>query len=126
MVGAGAKVLGAITIGPNTRIGAGSVVVRDVESDSTVVGIPGRVIHQSGVRINPLAHSALPDAEASVIRNLMERIDELESTVGNLQRCLKQVAEGRALSEMCRGEAQSLKDKEILEFLGESQPKKSG
>ena len=53
VVGAGAKVLGAITIGTNTRIGAGSVVVRDVEGDCTVVGIPGRVIHQSGVRINP-------------------------------------------------------------------------
>ena len=62
VVGAGAKVLGAISIGTNTRIGAGSVVVRDVEADCTVVGIPGRVIHQSGVRINPLAHSALPDA----------------------------------------------------------------
>ena len=45
--------LGAINIGANTRIGAGSVVVRDVEADCTVVGIPGRVIHQSGVRINP-------------------------------------------------------------------------
>ena len=50
------QVLGAISIGTNTRIGAGSVVVRDVEADCTVVGIPGRVIHQSGVRINPLAH----------------------------------------------------------------------
>ena len=119
VVGAGAKVLGAITIGANTRIGAGSVVVRDVESDSTVVGIPGRVIHQSGVRVNPLAHSALPDAEANVIRNLMERIDELESTVGNLQRCLQEVAEGRAIREECRGESQNLKDREILEFLGE-------
>ena len=119
VVGAGAKVLGAISIGTNTRIGAGSVVVRNVESNCTVVGIPGRVIHQSGVRINPLAHSALPDAEANVIRNLMERIDELESTVGNLQRCLREVAEGRALREVCRGEAQNLKDREILEFLGE-------
>ena len=120
VVGAGAKVLGAISIGTNTRIGAGSVVVRNVESDCTVVGIPGRVIHQSGVRVNPLAHSALPDAEASVIRNLMERIDELESTVGNLQRCLREVAEGRALREVCRGEAQNLKDREILEFLGDN------
>jgi len=120
VVGAGAKVLGAITIGTNTRIGAGSVVVRDVEENCTVVGIPGRVIHQSGVRINPLAHSALPDAEANVIRNLMERIDELESNVGTLQRCLREVAEGRALREVCRGEAQSLKDREILEFLGDN------
>ena len=62
VVGAGAKVLGAIEVGANTRIGAGSVVVRNVEQNCTVVGIPGRVIHQSGVRINPLAHSALPDA----------------------------------------------------------------
>ena len=121
VVGAGAKVLGAITIGTNTRIGAGSVVVRDVESDCTVVGIPGRVIHQSGVRVNPLAHSALPDAEANVIRNLMERIDELESTVGNLQRCLQEVAAGRQLRDICRGEAQSLKDREILEFLGDAE-----
>ena len=120
VVGAGAKVLGAINIGANTRIGAGSVVVRDVDADCTVVGIPGRVIHQSGVRINPLAHSALPDAEANVIRNLMERIDELESTVSNLQRCLKEVAEGRQLRDVCRGESQSLKDREILEFLGEN------
>ena len=120
VVGAGAKVLGAISIGTNTRIGAGSVVVRNVESDCTVVGIPGRVIHQSGVRVNPLAHSALPDAEASVIRNLMERIDELESTVGNLQRCLREVTEGRALHDVCRGEAQNLKDREILEFLGDT------
>ena len=119
VVGAGAKVLGAIQVGTNTRIGAGSVVVRDVENDCTVVGIPGRVIHQSGVRINPLAHSALPDAEANVIRNLMERIDQLESQVGNLQACLKAVAAGKPLSEICRGESQSLKDREILEFLGE-------
>ena len=70
VVGAGAKVLGAIQIGTNTRIGAGSVVVKNVEANSTVVGIPGRVVHQSGVKINPLAHSALPDTEASVIKNL--------------------------------------------------------
>jgi serine O-acetyltransferase len=120
VVGAGAKVLGAITIGANTRIGAGSVVVRDVDDNCTVVGIPGRVIHQSGVRINPLAHSALPDAEANVIRNLMERINELENTVSNLQHCLREVAAGRQLSDVCSGESQNLKDREILEFLGEN------
>ena len=120
VVGAGAKVLGAIQVGANTRIGAGSVVLRDVEPNSTVVGIPGRVIHQSGVRVNPLAHSALPDAEANVIRNLMERIDHLENTVTNLKRCLQEVAAERQLLDECSGEAQNLKDREILEFLGES------
>ena len=122
VVGAGAKVLGAITVGANTRIGAGSVLLRDVASDSTVVGIPGRVIHQSGVRIDPLAHSALPDAEARVIRNLMERIDNLESQVGQLQGCLREVAAGRPLLEACAGKAQNLRDREILEFLGEGIP----
>ena len=119
VVGAGAKVLGAITVGANTRIGAGSVLLRDVASDSTVVGIPGRVIHQSGVRIDPLAHSALPDAEARVIRNLMERIDNLESQVSQLQGCLREVAAGRPLLEACAGKAQNLRDREILEFLGD-------
>jgi serine O-acetyltransferase len=122
VVGAGAKVLGAITVGANTRIGAGSVLLRDVASDSTVVGIPGRVVHQSGVRIDPLAHSALPDAEASVIRNLMERIDNLESQVNQLQGCLREVAAGRPLLEACAGKAQNLRDREILEFLGEGLP----
>jgi serine O-acetyltransferase len=119
VVGAGANVLGAITVGSNTRIGAGSVVLRDVQPDSTVVGIPGRVVHQSGVRIDPLAHSALPDAEARVIRNLMERIDVLENDLAQLQQCLRDVAAGRPLKEGCGAKAQNLKDREILEFLGD-------
>jgi serine O-acetyltransferase len=120
VVGAGAKVLGAITVGANTRIGAGSVLLRDVAPDSTVVGIPGRVIHQSGVRIDPLAHSALPDAEARVIRNLMDRIDALESELASTQACLRELAAGRPLRDPCMGESQNLRDREILEFLGES------
>ena len=120
VVGAGAKVLGAIRIGTNTRIGAGSVVVGNVENDCTVVGIPGRVIHQSGVRINPLAHSALPDAEANVIRNLMERIDQLETQLNSLQSSLRDISEGRSPKSISAGKAQSLKDREIIEFLGES------
>ncbi|WP_341885613.1 serine O-acetyltransferase [Synechococcus sp. UW140] len=106
VVGAGAKVLGGITVGTNTRIGAGSVLLRDVEHDCTVVGVPGRVIHQSGVRIDPLAHSQLPDAEAQVIRNLMERIDALENA-------LQQEKRGSEPG----GTSQSLRDREIIEFL---------
>ena len=121
VIGAGAKVLGAIEVGANTRVGAGSVVVRNVEANCTVVGIPGRVIHQSGVRINPLAHSALPDAEANVIRNLMERIDQLEGQVRNLQDILRTTAaaQGNNLDDVRGGKAQNLKDREILEFLGD-------
>ncbi len=121
VIGAGAKVLGAINVGTNTRVGAGSVVVRDVEANSTVVGIPGRVVHQSGVKVNPLAHSALPDAEANVIRNLMDRIDQLENQVTALQISLKDVMEGRMPKDILSGKSQNLKDKEIIEFIGGNQ-----
>ena len=121
VVGAGAKVLGAITVGTNTRIGAGSVVVRNVEADSTVVGIPGRVVHQSGVKVNPLAHSALPDAEASVIRNLMKRIDNLENQILSYQKYLPENLEGTQDSTEWAGESQSLRDKEIIEYLGDQE-----
>ncbi|MBO3461296.1 serine O-acetyltransferase [Aetokthonos hydrillicola Thurmond2011] len=85
VVGAGAKVLGNIQIGNNVRIGAGSVVLRDVPSDCTVVGIPGRIIHRSGVRVEPLEHGSLPDAEAQVIRVLVDRIEKLEQQIEKMQ-----------------------------------------
>jgi serine O-acetyltransferase len=84
VVGAGAKVLGNIQIGNNVRIGAGSVVLRDVPSDCTVVGIPGRILYRSGVRVNPLEHGSLPDSEAAVIRTLVDRIEALEQQLQDL------------------------------------------
>ena len=120
VVGAGAKVLGGIRVGTNTRIGAGSVVVKNVEANSTVVGIPGRVVHQSGVKINPLAHSALPDTEANVLRNLMERIDQLESDILGLQDLVIKIQTNRNKDDIIIGESQNLRDKEIIEFIGDS------
>ena len=119
VVGAGAKILGSITVGSNTRIGAGSVVVRNVEENSTVVGVPGRVVHQSGVKVNPLAHSALPDAEANVIKNLMDRIDSLENEILKLQKTLECIASSESIDISKLGDSQNLKDKEIFEFLGD-------
>ena len=119
VIGAGAKVLGAINVGANTRVGAGSVVVRDVEADSTVVGIPGRVVHQSGVRVDPLAHSALPDTEANVIRNLMERIDELENQILKIQQLDENSLRSKKQNNNAIGTSQSLKDREIIEFIGD-------
>ena len=119
VVGAGAKILGSITVGSNTRIGAGSVVVRNVEGNSTVVGVPGRVVHQSGVKVNPLAHSALPDAEANVIKNLMDRIDSLENEILKLQKTLQCLANSESIDISKLGDSQNLKDKEIFEFLGD-------
>lgn len=85
VVGTGAKVLGNILIGNNVRIGAGSVVLKDVPSDCTVVGIPGRIVYRSGVKVDPLDHSNLPDSEATVIRTLLDRIEQLEKQVTELQ-----------------------------------------
>ena len=114
------KSISSIIVGPNTRIGAGSVVVRNVEENSTVVGIPGRVVHQSGVKVNPLAHSALPDAEATVIKNLMDRIDQLENQILKLQKTLQCLVNSESVDISQVGDSQNLKDKEIIEFLGDN------
>jgi serine O-acetyltransferase len=86
IVGAGAKVLGNIQISDRVRIGAGSIVLRDVPPDATVVGIPGRIITpKSSNRISPLEHGKLPDIEADVIRSLLSRIEQLEQQVQTLK-----------------------------------------
>jgi serine O-acetyltransferase len=79
VVGAGAKVLGNIEVGHDTRIGAGSVLLRTVPSDCTVVGVPGRVVYQAGERIDALAHGQVPDPVTDVIRNLIQRVEDLEA-----------------------------------------------
>lgn len=78
VVSSGAKVLGNIQIGDNVRIGAGSIVLKDVPADCTVVGVPGRVVRRSGQRIDPLEHGKLPDTTASQIRALAKRLKKLE------------------------------------------------
>ena len=85
VVGAGAKVLGNIQIGDNVRIGAGSVVLRDVPSNTTVVGIPGRITRHDKMTADDLKHGNLRDVEAEAIRALFERVKELENRVEQLQ-----------------------------------------
>jgi serine O-acetyltransferase len=85
VVGAGAKVLGNIQIGDRVRIGAGSVVLRDVPSNTTVVGIPGRVTRQNNLSTNVLDHDKVRDVEAEVIRALFERVKALEKEFEQLQ-----------------------------------------
>jgi len=83
MVGAGAKILGPITIGMQARVGANSVVVRDVPDGQTVVGIPGKVVQvrEAGV-LNPygidLNHHLIPDPVGKAISCLMDRMSDLE------------------------------------------------
>lgn len=80
VIATGAKVLGAITIGDNAKIGANAVVLKDVPPDSTVVGIPGRVVALEGKRVEaePLTHGRGLDPEGEMIQNLQKRIEELE------------------------------------------------
>ena len=120
VVGAGAKVLGNIEIGDNVRIGAGSVVLRDVPSSCTVVGVPGRIIYRSGVRVAPLEHSNLPDSEAQVIRALVDRIEALEAQIKALQAPTKTpVLVGKFLPEdelLKENNFCNIRDKTIQEF----------
>jgi serine O-acetyltransferase len=77
VIGAGAKVLGNITIGQNSKIGANSVVVKDVPDNSTAVGIPARVV-QKGRCVNPLSHDKLPDIDKELFEYLIKRVAILE------------------------------------------------
>lgn len=78
MISAGAKVLGPITIGHNSKIGAGSVVLKDVPPHSTVVGVPGRVVKQNNERVADMNQLALPDPILEEFRRLNKRIAALE------------------------------------------------
>jgi serine O-acetyltransferase len=81
VVGVGAAVLGDITIGRGSRVGGGAVVVNDVPPNSTVVGIPGRVIVREGMRVDTidLHHEDLPDPVVEMFRCVQRRIDRLET-----------------------------------------------
>ncbi|HMV17383.1 MAG TPA: serine O-acetyltransferase [Zoogloea sp.] len=88
VVGAGAKILGPIVIGERVRVGANSVVVKDVPADRTVVGVPGRIVDtrharsEDGVDLN---HNVLPDPVAKSIACLIERIETLEKELAELR-----------------------------------------
>jgi serine O-acetyltransferase len=82
VVGTGAKILGNITIGDSCKIGAGSVVVHNVPPNSTVVGVPGKVVRRHGVSEGEqLEHGKLPDPQAQEIDDLRRRVQELEAAV---------------------------------------------
>ena len=78
MVGSGAKVLGPITIEDNVRIAAGAVVLQDIPSDSTAVGVPARVVRRKGEKVVELDQVHVPDPVAQELKRLEARINELE------------------------------------------------
>ena len=91
VVGTGAAVMGAITVGAGTRIGAGSVLVRDVPANSVVVGVPGRVVARDGKRVQravDLEHADLPDPLARAIEQMLDRIHALELEIEVLRKAV--------------------------------------
>lgn len=80
VVGAGAKVLGNITIGDNVYIGANAVVVRDVPPNCTVVGVPGRIVNREGQKLSALQldHTNLPDPVTKALQKLQDEIETVE------------------------------------------------
>ena len=87
VIGCNASVLGAIKIGNNVRIGAGSVVLTDVPDDCTVVGVPGRIVRKKGVKVNDeLMHGDLPDPEEDEIAILRKEIESLKKQIAELKK----------------------------------------
>jgi serine O-acetyltransferase len=80
VIGAGAKILGNITIGKNAKVGANSVVIRDVGADCTAVGIPAHAIAK-GRNKSPLSHNKLPDLNKELFTYMMQRLNVLENAV---------------------------------------------
>jgi serine O-acetyltransferase len=89
VIGAGAKIIGGFTIGAGSRIGAGSVVVREVPENCVVVGVPGRVTFRNGERVIgaiDLNQTDLPDPLARTLEQMVERIHALEAEVERLKK----------------------------------------
>ncbi len=96
VISTGARILGSFSVGDNSKIGAGSVVLKPVPPNSTVVGVPGKVVAQDGVRIEKaeqplidLRHDELPDPVAEMMLAMQRQIDGLEKQVKELRKLPK-------------------------------------
>jgi serine O-acetyltransferase len=96
LVASGAKVLGSMRIGRNSRIGAGSVVLKEVPPNSTVVGIPGRIVVQDGVKVGDnLDHINLPDPVADKFQQLEKDLIHLKRDVKEMREKQKEKEKGK-------------------------------
>jgi len=93
VISTGAKVLGSFTVGDNSRIGAGSVVLKAVPPNSTVVGVPGKVVARNGQKVTltdeaeiDLRHDLLPDPVTEMMSNMQANIELLEKRVRELEK----------------------------------------
>lgn len=81
MIGSGAKVLGPLVIGDNSKIASGAVVLNDIPPDSTAVGVPARVVKREGMRVDDLDQVHIPDPVAQEIARLENEITELKKII---------------------------------------------
>lgn len=98
MVGAGAKLLGNFTVGSNSKIAAGAVVLRDVPENCTAVGIPAKVVKKDGVRVTDevdLDQTHIPDPVAIRMDELQRKVDELEGELAGMKAAKKRPARPR-------------------------------
>jgi serine O-acetyltransferase len=107
IVGSGAKILGPFTVGDNSKIGSNSVVVKEVPPDSTVVGVPGRIVFSgAGAEAKPveekkhdLEHGQLPDPEAKAIACLFDQVRGMERRMKELEQEQEELRARLALYE---------------------------
>lgn len=93
-IGAGAKILGPLRIGTNSKIGANSVVIKDVPPNATVVGIPGKTVTKEQFPVySGLEHNKLPDPEALILQSLLEQVNKFEERIRALENELKETRE---------------------------------
>jgi len=87
VIGSGAKILGPFMVGDNSKIGSGSVVVKEVPPDSVVVGVPGRVIFREGKKVTDMDFdwTNLPDPVAQALQCLLDRVHDLEKELEELK-----------------------------------------
>ncbi|MDR1068346.1 MAG: serine O-acetyltransferase [Clostridiales Family XIII bacterium] len=86
IISTGAKVLGSFTVGDDSRVGAGSVVLEEVPPNSTVVGVPGKIVHKNTHKAEEMNQIDLPDPVQAELEKLRERIAQLEDKLTEMER----------------------------------------
>ena len=91
MVSAGAKIIGSFTVGANSKIGAGSVVIEEVPPNCTVVGIPGRVVRQKNMKVprTSMDHCHLPDPVLDDLKTLQKEYTEVTNRLLEVEKELR-------------------------------------
>ncbi len=86
VIGAGATILGPITVGDNVRVGAGSVVVKSVPPNSTVVGVPAKIVQRTGATAIDLHHEELPDPVVNAFIDICHNLSEMEYRLEQIEK----------------------------------------